>query len=160
MEKEKSSKSFFKKISDIVTNLNENDNEENSANDDSDIVDEDICFNEYEENFWPDAPEEPVGFSYKGKKRNFLNAVESLKLLFKKGARKVVASNSFAVLDARKISHGMEYDVEVTKSKDRGQVNIKIYGPSTKKGHSIIISKSKKHEPLYVKMFAVEVIKQ
>ena len=57
-------------------------------NDDSDINDED---NEveihYVENCWNQDEEIKTGYSYKGKKQNFLKAVENVKLLLKKGVQ-------------------------------------------------------------------------
>ena len=76
-----------------------------------------------------------------------------------KGSKKFVKSATIEVLDARKIPHGVDYDVEITKNNDRGQVNMKIYGLSTKKGFSVIINKSKKYEARFVKVFAEDVIK-
>ena len=76
---------------------------------------------EYEENSWPDNAEEPTGFSYKGKKRVFIKAVENVKILMKKGTHKLIDDKvTMRVMDSRNIPHGTEMDVEVTKDKERG----------------------------------------
>ena len=42
----------------------------------------------------------------------------------KKGNQKIVESIAFKVLDCRKMNHGNEYDVEVSKEKERGIADI------------------------------------
>ena len=78
----------------------------------------------------------------------------------KKGNLKVLDSLSFKVLDSRKIPHGLEYDVEVLKEKERGIAILKIFGPNTKKGCTLMVNKSKKHEVKFVEMLALDVIKK
>ena len=57
---------------------------------DNDPVDDDDVNVElskaYDEHSWPD--DRPTGYSYKGKKKCFIKAVESLKILMKKGSQK------------------------------------------------------------------------
>ena len=85
---------------------------------------------EYEEHSWP-VDEDPTGFSYKGKKRIFIKAVENLKILMTKGNQKDMSDVSFKVLDSRKAANRTEIDVEVKKDKSRGVAVLKLYGPTT-----------------------------
>ena len=62
-------------------------------------------------------------------------------------------------MDARKVPHGIEMDIELSKDKDRGLAVLKIYGPNSKKECTIMINKSKKHDVKYVKILSLEVIK-
>ena len=118
-----------------------------------DVIDDMV----YNENSWP--KEDPSGFSFKGKKKLFAKAVENIKLLMKKGNQKIVESIAFKVLDCRKMNHGNEYDVEVSKEKERGIAVLKIFGPNGKKEHTIMINKSKKHDVKFVELLAIDVIK-
>ena len=86
----------------------------------------------YDENQWP--KDNPNGFSFKGKKRQFLRVCESLKILLKKGNEKIISNVSFKVLDLKKSLYGIDYEVEVCKEKDRGIALLKIFGPNGKKG--------------------------
>ena len=118
-----------------------------------DVIDDMV----YNENSWP--KEDPSGFSFKGKKKLFAKAVENIKLLMKKGNQKIVESIAFKVLDCRKMNHGNEYDVEVSKDTERGIAVLKIFGPNGKKEHTIMINKSKKHDVKFVELLAIDVIK-
>ena len=99
------------------------------------FVDDDSCDVKddmgYNENSWP--KEHPSGFSFKGKKKLFVKAVENIKVLMKKGNQKVVETITFKILDCRKMNHGNEYDVEISKDNDRGVAVLKIFGPNGKK---------------------------
>ena len=68
------------------------------------FVDDDSCDVKddmgYNENSWP--KEDPSGFSFKGKKKLFVKAVENIKVLMKKGNQKVVEYITFKVLDCSK----------------------------------------------------------
>ena len=77
-------------------------------------------------------PDEELRF--KGKKAVFIKSVETLKDLLKKGEGSNVNNVSFKVMDERKMTHGIEYNIESTKNKDRGVSVLKIYGPKNKKG--------------------------
>ena len=125
------------------------------VDDDSpDITDELV----YDEHQWP--KENPNGYSFKGKKRIFLKVVENFKVLMKKGNEKVLGNVSFKVLDSRKVPHGMEHEVELSKDKERGVAILKIFGPSAKKGCTLMINKSKKFDVKFVEILAFEVVKQ
>ena len=104
--------------------------------------------------------EEPTSIRFKGKKRSFIKSVESLKVLLKKGDGKSLSNVSFRVLDSRKMPHGVEYDIETLKEKDRGVSILKIYGPTPKKGCTVMITKSKEHDAKFVGILATDIIKQ
>ena len=65
----------------------------------------------------------------------------------------------FRVLDSRKGQHGIEVDIEISKDKERGIAVLKIFGPNSKKECTLMITKSKKYEAMYVRLLAVEIIK-
>ena len=112
----------------------------------------------YEENHWP--KEDPSGFSFKGKNKQFQRIVENLKVLLKKGSEKIIGDVSFKILDAKKIPSGTEYEVEVQKNKSKGVAITKIFCPNQRKICTVTVNKSKKFENEFVKMLAVDVIKQ
>ena len=62
-------------------------------------------------------------------------------------------------MDSRKIPHGIEIDVEISKENDRELAILKIFGPNTKKECTLLGNKSKKHDLKFVKIIAEEVIK-
>ena len=100
---------------------------------------------EYEEQIWP-ADDDPTGFSFKGKKKIFIKAVESLKLLMTKGNQKDLGKVSFKVLDSRKSAHGTEIDIEIQKDNKRGIAVLKIFGPNKRKDCTLTINKSRKYD--------------
>ena len=102
----------------------------------------------YDEHSWP--VDEPTGYSYKGKKKLFIKAVESLKIVMKKGNQKVIDDVTFKILDSRKKSNEIEYDIEVCKDNERGVAAMKIFGPKEKKGCTILLNKSKKYDVKYL----------
>ena len=56
--------------------------------------------------------------------------------------------------------HGVEYDIETLKEKDRGVSILKIYGPTPTKGCTVMITKSKEHYAKFVGILATDIIKQ
>ena len=128
--------------------------------DDNDAIDDDDdtaeLSNAQDEHSWPD--DVPTGFSYK--KKCFIKAVESFKILMKKGNQKVIDDITFKVLDSRKKSNANEYDVEVCKDKERGVATMKTFGPKEKKGCTIFLNKSKKYELKYLEILAFGVVKR
>ena len=126
------------------------------ANDDDFVQKSEII--EYNEHSWP--AEDPTLYTFKGKKRNFIRAVESLKILMTKGNVKVLGNVTFKVLDSRKKGHGFEYDIEISKDNDRGQAYLKLFGPNSKKEFTIMCSKAKKQDVLFVEVLAYDVIKK
>ena len=133
--------------------------EDTFAHDESDIKDEnDDPSLHYEENFWPKEDEDPSGYTFKSKRKVFSKAVENLKIAFKKGAQKQIKNIGVKTLDFRTIKNMSEIDIELTKSDERGIACVKIYGPS-KKGCTIMVTKSKKHDAKFVRILAAEVFK-
>ena len=126
------------------------------------FAEDDVCDIEddigYEEHRWP--KEHSTGYSYKGKKKVFLKAVETLRILMKKGHEKAIEKVTFKVLDSRKTTNGNEYDIEVCKDKERGVAVLKVFGPTKKKGATLMINKSKKYEVKFVEILAIDVVKQ
>ena len=120
----------------------------------TDTSEERIC----DESSWP--KDDPSGYSFKGKKRTFLKIVENLKVLFKKGSEKILGNVNFKILDVKKIPGGLEYEIEVGKNKEKGIAIAKIYGPNAKKMCTILLSKSKKFDALFVQILAIDIIKQ
>ena len=123
------------------------------------FADDDTCVNVekmYEENSWP--ADCPTGFSFKGKKRGFVKAVDNLKWLLKKGPQKY-NQISFKILDSRKKTHSIEYDIEIVKDNETGTATVKFYGPNTKKGSTVMINKCKKFDGKFAEFLAVDVIK-
>ena len=57
----------------------------------------------------------------------------------KKGHKKVFEKVTFKVLDSRKAPNGNEYDIEVSKEKEkeRSMPVLKIFGPTKKKGATL-----------------------
>ena len=126
------------------------------VDDDSPDVSDELI---YDENRWP--KEYPTGYSFKGKKRLFLKVVENFKVLMaKRGDEKILGNVSFKILDSRKVPHGTEYEVEVTKNKDRGVAILKIFGPSPKKGATLMTNKSKRHDIKFVEILTFDIVKQ
>ena len=112
----------------------------------------------YDENRWP--KENPTGYSFKGKKRIFLKVVENFKVLMaKRDDEKILGNVSFKVNDSRKVPHGTEYDVEMTKNKERGIAILKIFGPTTKKGATLMTNKSKKYDVKFVEILTFDIVK-
>ena len=50
----------------------------------------------------------------------------------------------------------MEYEVEISKDKERGVAILKIFGPSAKKGCTLMINKSKKFEVKFVEILTFD----
>ena len=131
--------------------------EDTFVNDDDDSPDisEEL---RYEENRWP--KENPTGYSFKGKKRPFVKIVENMKLLMKKGNEKIIGNVNFKVLDSQKVPHGVEHEVELIKNKEKGVAILKIFGPSTKKGCTLMMNKAKKNDTKFVDILTFDIVKQ
>ena len=57
------------------------------------------------------------------------------------------------------MNHGYEYEVEISKEKDKGVAVLKLFGPNGKKEHTIMINQSRKHDVKFVEILAMEIIK-
>ena len=53
----------------------------------------------------------------------------------------------------------MELDVEVIKDNMKGSAGIKIFGPNSRKGYTVMVNKAKKSEKVFAKVLALDVIK-
>ena len=62
-------------------------------------------------------------------------------------------------MDTRKMPHGIEYDIECVKNKEKGISVLKIYGPNPKKGCTVMINKSREYENKFVSLLADDIIK-
>ena len=129
------------------------DNNESVIDDDE----EEEVSNEYFEKSWPDK--DPTGYLYKGKKRSFVNAVDTLKTFMKKGNRRTSENVNIRIIDSREIPNGIEREVEVVKDKEKGNAVVKFYGPNKKKGCTIIVNKTKNHDVKFALSLANEVVK-
>ena len=98
------------------------------------------------------------GYVFKGKKP-FIKAFEGLKESMKKGLQDDIDTVKFKVLDDRKNGAGIEIEVEVLSGKERGIAVLKLYGPNSKKGNTVTVSKSKDSDHKFVIMLAEKVIK-
>ena len=79
-----------------------------------------------------------------------------------KGNQKSIKNVTFKVLDVRKKgkkSDEVEIDVEVKKDNERGVAALKIFGPSKKKGCTIMMTKLKKYDAKFAEILAFDVIK-
>ena len=113
----------------------------------------------HDEKCWNKEDDEPVGYTYKGKKNVFVKAVENITITLKKGVQKQMKKLQFKILNARKSKNGTDMDVELTRDTDRGIAVLKVFGPNTRKECTLMIDKAKKHEAKFVKMLAEVVIR-
>ena len=130
--------------------VKEGDSDEEDTKDDDIVIDYD--YNEEEE-------------KYNGKKPAFANAVVALKTMFEKSANenvKIINEHKVDVKYFRKVKHGVEADIEVSKmnSKTKGFALVKIWGPSKGKNKcTIMVSNIKKHDAKSAKTLSTRVIK-
>ena len=102
----------------------EEEEENNIANDDSDVQEEGT--KQYEEHFWCKAKVVPVGFTYK----DFIRASDNIKSNFQnaaKGSPKFMDNLEFCILDCRKKDSGPEMNIETTRNKGRGVAALTFY---------------------------------
>ena len=109
--------------------------------------------------FYSFPKEEPTSVRFKGKKAVFVQSVQSLNDLLKRGDEISVNNVLFKVMDTRKMPHGTEYDIESTKNKDKGISVLKVYGPNQKKGCTVMICKSREYDNKFVSTLAIDIIK-
>ena len=140
--------------------VNEESTEDSFVSDDSDVKDDlpEVEL-QYVENSWKDDEELKSGYSFKGKKPVFLKAVENIKILMKKGANKEINSLKFRVLDSRKAKKSSEFDVEIVRGTERGLAMLKIYGPNGKNECTLMTTKCKKQDAVFVKLLALDIVK-
>ena len=101
--------------------------------------------------------------TYKGKKPLFVQYVKELKqLLSERGDvnAKTINKHIMVVKDAREVSYGMEFDIEISGARMKGLAKVQIWGPSTKKNScTIIISKYHKSDPTFATKLSRKIIK-
>ena len=122
---------------------------------------EDLAMDESNESYkvesWPEGEEDPVGFKMRGK-FVFGKTVEVLKLRLKKSKiAKKFQDIEYLVTDVRKVKHGTEVDLEISK-KEKGGACIKFFGPNKKNEYTVVVNKMKKYPQKYVKMVATKLI--
>ena len=115
--------------------------------------------NVYKESFWPAKPEEPKGFTFKGKSKMMTYAMEKTRSYLKKGIEKEVNNKmKFKILDSRKVGGSTQVTVEISENENRGIGIVDFWGPNKKKECTVLVKKSKEYEDKYVKIVAKEII--
>ena len=105
---------------------------------------------EYKENLWPAPPEDPKGYTFKGKSKLLTFAVEKSKAEYN--------DIKFKVLDARKVGGANQITIEMADSDGRGNAIVDFWGPNKRKECTVMIKKSKDHEARFVKILAKSII--
>ena len=113
----------------------------------------------YAENIWTNTEGKIDGYTFKGK-RLFSKALVGLKNIMKKGQPNEINNVTFMALDTRIQGAGLEIDVEVSNTRNRGNAVLKIYGPKQdiKKDNTVTVSKSKGSESKFVVILAEKII--
>ena len=86
--------------------------------------------NVYKENSWPQHPEVPKGYTFKGKARLFTFAVDKTKSALKKGKEKEHNDIKFKVLDVRRNGGATQETIETSNDGERGNAIIDFWGPN------------------------------
>ena len=94
----------------------------------------------YTENPYPKSPNPPMGVTFKGKAKSFLDAHEKLRLMLTNGKGKVFSTNgkNWKILDVKSLPTILDAIVEV---ESKGNVNLKIYCKNKKKSATIELRK-------------------
>ena len=112
----------------------------------------------YKESAWPAKPEEPKGFTFKGKSKMMGYITEKAKNALKKGSDNEIGTIKFKVLDSKKIGGPTQITVEVADNEGRGISIVDFWGPNKRKECTVMIKKTKDHEERYVKILAKQII--
>ena len=123
-----------------------------------DEVDNEEAKSVYKENFWPAKPEEPKGFTFKGKSKMMGYVTEKAKTVLNKGSENEIGKIKFKVLDSKKIGASNQVTVEVADSEGRGISIVDFWGPNKRKECTIMIKKTRDHEERFVKILAKQII--
>ena len=83
---------------------------------------------------FPVEEQKPTNDRFEEKHTTFVKSVETLKDLLKRGEGSTVNNVNIKVMYVRTVPHGVEYDIESTKNKDKGISAINIYEPEQKIG--------------------------
>ena len=133
---------------------------EDSEDDSFDAQDEEKS-EEYKENHWPLPPDEPKGFTFKGKTKLMAKACEELKKILKKKAKGYIGNIQFSVSDVKKIGPALEAIVEVTDASGSGKAIVNFWGPNKKtKQCTILVKKPKEHDERFVKIVAKQIVQK
>lgn len=150
---------IFNPAEDVVADDDDDDDYDDVSSNES-LSDTDEKVSEYEENSWSNEPEdEPIGFSFKSKKRLFTKAFDNIKTHFKKGRKQNINSVGFKVLNSRNIPHGKEIEMEITKENEKGIALLKMFGPNRKKQCTIVVNNSQKSYSTFASVLAGDIIK-
>jgi len=80
-------------------------------------------------------------------------------IFFKKGAHKKINNLEVTVANHKVNNGSLEVELEVIKDNDRGNAVLKFFGPNSKKVQTLLVSKSRNHDFIFVKIISEEVIK-
>ena len=105
--------------------INENENE-----DSGDEVENEEAQGVYKENSWPAKPEEPKGYTFKGKSKMMGYITEKVKNVLKKGSENEIGHFKFKVLDSKKNGGSTQVTIEITDSEGRGISIVDFWGPN------------------------------
>ena len=112
----------------------------------------------YKENFWPAKPDEPKGFTYKGKGKMMTYVIEKTKVALKKGIEREIDETKFRVLDHKIHGIATQVTIEISDKEGRGNAFVDFWGPNKKKECTILIKKSREHQERFVKIVAKSII--
>jgi hypothetical protein len=98
------------------------------------------------------------GYVFRGK-HTFNKELDGLKNIMKKGVDNEIGGIKYKALDTRAQGNGLEIDVEMVESKNRGVGILKLYGPKEKKDSVVMVSKSKGSDSKFVIILAEKIIK-
>ena len=95
----------------------------------------------YTEKPYPTSQSPPLGLTFKGKAKSYLDAHEKLRDKICKGKGKVFTTNGikWKVLDVKTLQNNVDAVIEV---ETKGNVNLKVYGINKKKSATIELRKS------------------
>ena len=126
------------------------------ADDDEDLIEEEVPFTVKP---WF-LEKEKEGYTFRGKHKKYIKAVENIKLRLKRGFSEKVNNIDVKVVDSKKIPHGIERDIELTKQNESGKAKLKIYDQNAKKKHiSLVVNRSKESEVKFLDILANDVVK-
>ena len=105
------------------------------------VIENEETHNVYKENFWPAPPEEPKGYTFKGKGKMMTYAMEKVKSSFKKGVMKQLGKTEFKILDNKKFGGATQIEINVSDNEGRGSAIVDFWGPNKKKECTVLIKK-------------------
>ena len=121
---------------------------------DNTIEDNDEVQTVYKENSWPAKPDEPKGFTFKGKNKMMAFAMIKTKTYFKKGIEKDIIGTKFKILDTRMLGGATQNIVEMYDNDERGIEIADFWRPNKNKVCTVLIKKPKEHDEKFVSILA------